>query len=187
MTKKIIYDLKFQVEEKFVLPVAKKININPNFITLGSILLMGVAAFYVLQKNLVLSALFVFFSSYFDMLDGTVARLKKGTKFGAFIDRMSDRINDSIIIFSIIAAGYVEVLFGIVALISVLLASYVSSVYETFTKSKVGETLSLRGIRLLIIIFGFLFSAPYTVISLMLVIGFYSLIERLHKAWVDLK
>jgi archaetidylinositol phosphate synthase len=189
MDKKINSKFKLRIDEICVLPLAKRINVNPNYITFISILLMLIASFFMIQKNLILSALFVFLSGYFDMLDGVVAKLrtKKSTKFGAFVDRVADRICDSLIISSIIVAGYVEVFFGIFTLVIILTASYTSSVFESLTKSNVGEALSLRGLRLLIITIGFLFSMPYFAMVSLLVVGIYSFTERFYRAWIDLK
>jgi len=66
-----------------------------------------------------------FFSGFFDVFDGAVARYQKQvTKFGGFLDSLLDRYSDAIIIFACFFAGYCELYVGVTALVGSLLVSY---------------------------------------------------------------
>ncbi|HIH90918.1 CDP-alcohol phosphatidyltransferase family protein [Ignicoccus hospitalis] len=80
--------------------------LSPNVITLLSIPFAATFT-YLVWKGMVLEALpFLLLSTLFDALDGAVARLTgKTSKAGAFLDSAVDRLNDTIIFYSLPALG----------------------------------------------------------------------------------
>ncbi|MCD6477585.1 MAG: CDP-alcohol phosphatidyltransferase family protein [Candidatus Aenigmarchaeota archaeon] len=170
--------------ESFLVPVAKRLNVNPNIITLLAIIFMFLCGYEIFLSNIVLGALFLFISGFLDLLDGTVAKFHKTTsKFGMFFDRVGDRISDFVLIFSTFLGGYVSAVIAFTTIFFVYMASYESSVIESGTKSKVGEKLSMRAVRLSVMFFGLLFSQVYYAVLIVLLIGIYSFFERFYHAW----
>lgn len=87
------------------------------------------ATLYVLAANvrefIILAAVVLLVSGFFDAIDGAVARASgKVTAFGAFTDSMFDRIGDAAIIIAMTLAGFLNVLLGMLLLLSSYLVSY---------------------------------------------------------------
>jgi len=69
-----------------------KLRISPNALTLTGFLLNAVTAWVLASGHLITGGILVLFSSWFDMLDGALARLTRNqTRFGAFLDSTMDR------------------------------------------------------------------------------------------------
>ena len=172
--------------ENILLPIAKRINVNPNLLTVLSILLTLGSAYYILNSKLVVAAALFLVGALLDALDGMVAREHhRTTKFGAFFDQFADRLNDGAIVIAIILAGYISVLIGILALFSVLLASYMSAVMDSLTGKRIGEAISFRPLRSIAIFLGLALGYLEAAVWVLLFIGIWSIIYRLFKArWV---
>ncbi len=118
-------------------PVARKfINVNPNTVSwIGLIiaLLCGVV-FYMSgdpdrEWMLVLGAVLVIVSGYFDALDGKIAKLAgKCSIKGDYLDHVFDRYADVFMIGGIAFCGYwCDPYLGMLALVGVLLTSYMGT------------------------------------------------------------
>lgn len=83
--------------------------LSPNMVTTFSLFVCIIACVYILNggtKNLITAAFLIQLSFIFDCLDGQIARYRnKGSNFGAWYDRVTDRVKDFLIYFSI-ALGY---------------------------------------------------------------------------------
>ena len=76
-------------------PLIKKIQLNPNTLTITGFVITAIAAF-VIPHNLKLGGLLILAGGLFDALDGIVARVQnKTTRFGAFLDSVLDRYSDA--------------------------------------------------------------------------------------------
>lgn len=172
--------------ENILLPVAKKINVNPNLLTILSIILTLGSAYYILNSKLVVAAALFLVGAILDALDGMVAREhNRATKFGVFFDQFADRINDGAMVIAIVLAGYISVLIGILALFSVLLASYMSAVMDSLTGKRIGEAISFRPLRSIAIFLGLALGYLEAAVWVLLFIGIWSIIYRLFKAkWI---
>ncbi len=89
--------------------IARRIPFHPNTITAAGFLLT-LCASAVLVSDLTLGGLLVLGASFFDVLDGVVARTNlKQSAFGAFLDSVLDRYCDAFIILAVglnlLAAG----------------------------------------------------------------------------------
>ena len=85
--------------KKFVDPLAKRININPNYLTVLGLLIALISAYMFAIGNLLWGGLFIALSGFLDIIDGAVARNNNtATKFGGFLDSTTDRFSDAIII-----------------------------------------------------------------------------------------
>ena len=117
-------------------PVARKlINVNPNTISwVGLILalLSGVVLYLSAGSGyeylLLVGALVVIVSGYFDALDGKVAKLagKAGRK-GDYLDHVFDRYADVFMIGGVAFSAWCDPYLGMFALVGVLLTSYMGT------------------------------------------------------------
>jgi phosphatidylglycerophosphate synthase len=77
---------------------AKKININPNVITLTGFFVTTIAAI-IIPYHMKLGGILILAGGLFDMFDGIVARTNnRTTDFGAFLDSVLDRYSDSFLL-----------------------------------------------------------------------------------------
>jgi len=169
--------------ENILLPIAKRLDINPNILTILSVVFTLAASYYILLSDLVLAALLFLIGAVLDALDGLVARTHHGeSKFGAFLDQTADRANDSMVIMAIIVAGYVDLTIGLSALFFILLASYMSAVIDSLTAKRIGEAISFRPIRSAAVFLGLLTGQIVALIWVLLFIGIWTTVYRLFKA-----
>ncbi|MBR6204760.1 MAG: CDP-alcohol phosphatidyltransferase family protein [Candidatus Methanomethylophilaceae archaeon] len=117
-------------------PVAKRlINVNPNMISwVGLIiaLLCGVIFYFSAYEGkgylLLVGAAAVIVSGYFDALDGKVAKLAgKASRKGDYLDHVFDRYADVFMIGGVAFSAWCNPYLGMLALIGVLLTSYMGT------------------------------------------------------------
>ncbi len=118
-------------------PVARKlINVNPNTISwIGLILALLCGVVFYLSGDadrewmLVLGAIMVIVSGYFDALDGKVAKLSgKADPRGDYLDHVFDRYADVFMIGGIVFCAYwCNPYLGMLAIIGTLLTSYMGT------------------------------------------------------------
>jgi archaetidylinositol phosphate synthase len=123
-------------------PVARKfINVNPNTISwIGLILalvcglLFYFSGWYITKGEdlylwvLLLGGVMVLVSGYFDALDGKVAKLSgKASKKGDYLDHVFDRYADVFMIGGVAFSAWCDPYLGMLALIGVLLTSYMGT------------------------------------------------------------
>lgn len=90
----------------FVDPIARRLSFHPHMATFLSLTLGLTAAFFIAAGMALLGALFFLLSGYFDVLDGTMARLsKRSSSFGAVLDLVSDRAVEFAILFALYAVN----------------------------------------------------------------------------------
>ena len=115
-------------------PVAKKlINVNPNTISwLGLItaFISGVLMYFSHDNHwlLLVGAAVVILSGYFDALDGKIAKLSgKASKKGDYLDHVFDRYADLFMIGGVAISAWCNIYLGLLALVGVLLTSYMGT------------------------------------------------------------
>ena len=115
-------------------PVAKKlINVNPNTISwLGLITAFGSGVLMYLSPDnhwfLLIGAAVVILSGYFDALDGKIAKLSgKASKKGDYLDHVFDRYADLFMIGGVAISAWCNIYIGLLALVGVLLTSYMGT------------------------------------------------------------
>ncbi len=126
---------KHRKEADFTLaPVAKRlINVNPNTISWLGLIMAAVSGvlFYFSWENHILlafAAIAVLVSGYFDALDGKIAKLAgKCTVKGDYLDHVFDRYADMFMIAAIALSGWCDTTIGLLAIIGVLLTSYMGT------------------------------------------------------------
>ena len=115
-------------------PVAKKlINVNPNtlsWIGLLLALLSGVVLYMSTENDILLlvGAVIVIGSGDFDAIDGKVAKLSgQASKKGDYLDHVFDRYADVFMIGGVAFSAWCNPYLGMLALIGVLLTSYMGT------------------------------------------------------------
>lgn len=116
-------------------PAAKAlINVNPNMLSLIALViavLSGFAlyfSFWSWETLLPIASVLVIVSGFFDAVDGRVARLSgKMSRRGDFLDHVLDRYADVVMIGAVAVSMWCNPYIGILALLGVLLTSYMGT------------------------------------------------------------
>lgn len=127
-------DSQRQRADRFLMPMAKRmVWLSPNTITYLALLLSVAAALaiffsFTYSWLLLVAALLVALSGLFDALDGKVAKLtNKASKRGDFLDHVADRYADIFMIGAVAVSAWCNIYLGILALIGVLMTSYMGT------------------------------------------------------------
>lgn len=169
--------------DKPLAPVAKRIPLNPNVLTVVGFAITTVAALCI-PFNLRTGGALILLGGLFDMLDGIVARTNgKDTKFGALLDSTLDRYSDSFL-FLAIAWYFFEkndlagVLLTIGSLVGALLVSYVRARAEGLgVECQVG--LIERPERVVLLALGCLTGWLLPVIAVVFILGHVTVLQRI--------
>ena len=115
-------------------PVARRfINVDPNLISWVGLILAFISGLlmylsYSAYVLLLLGAAVVLISGYFDALDGKVAKLAgKASKKGDYLDHVFDRYGDMFMIGGVAFSAWCNPYVGMLALVGVLLTSYMGT------------------------------------------------------------
>lgn len=174
--------------EKILLPIATKIKLSPNIISLLAFVAMSYSATLIITHHLAWACFWILISGLLDLLDGAVARAQSNaTALGAFLDRVIDRASDFVLLASIMIGAHVTTLLGLYVLFVVMLSSFISAYLEKATASDIGQQISLRGVRLVIVAIGCL--SDYVGLSMILLayISTFSVFTRLRIAFKTLQ
>jgi phosphatidylglycerophosphate synthase len=118
--------------------IFSKVPLSPNAWTgLGLVLAVITAYFLANSEFLIATAVFAF-AALFDMVDGSVARIKKKvSKFGGYFDSVADRTVEFLIILGFFLVGYPDFLIPTGVWIFLLLfGSFMSTYVRTVTFEK---------------------------------------------------
>jgi len=147
-----------------------KTGIPPNFLTLISLFLGSLSAYFFFHHKPLMGAFLLALSGLFDLMDGVVARLTgKTTKFGAVFDWIADKWVDGFVL-GAVGFAYASPFVAITAVVVSMLHSFIKPVayaeigYSRRVKGKIIDP--LEGV-------GF-FGRPETHITLVA----FSLLER---------
>lgn len=138
--------------------IGGKIGVKPDILTWLSLLFAGAAgvAFYFsysYHSLLLLSSLLVGISGLLDALDGKVARLRNTASLrGDFLDHVLDRYSDIFIVGGIVVSGWCDTRIGLVALVGVLLTSYLGTQAQAVGLKRKYEGFLTRADRLTLLI-----------------------------------
>ena len=149
------------IASRFIEPVAISISntgVSPNVISVASLIFAaaaGVCFYYSLENPILVlvAALFVVLNSFMDALDGSMARYLRieGPK-GDFLDHVIDRYADVFIICGIFFGGYVRWEIGVIAIVGVLLTSYLGTQAQALGVGRYYGGIMGRADRLVLII-----------------------------------
>ncbi|PUA34316.1 MAG: hypothetical protein B9J98_00260 [Candidatus Terraquivivens tikiterensis] len=105
-----------------------------------------------IRELVILAAVALLVSGFFDAIDGAVARASgKVTAFGAFTDSVLDRIEDGAVIVAMTLAGFMDLLLGMLLLLSSYLVSYARARAEGLGVEMKGIGLFERAERILVL------------------------------------
>lgn len=174
---------------KILNPLAKRMNINPNIITIISPFIALISALLYWKGFLLLGGIVILLSGLFDVIDGAIARYHdKSSDFGAFLDSTMDRFSDAIIIVGIVAGGYCDWFIGILLVHSAITVSYVRSRAESKgVECNVG--IAERATRLIIIvigsIIGYIFGPIYFtyVLIILVILSYFTVFQRIYHVY----
>jgi archaetidylinositol phosphate synthase len=158
--------------DRFLIPVAKAFyGLSPNTLSAASVLfaLLAGIAFVFSDATIIedrfnpdhyiyimflIASVCIFLNGFLDAVDGKVARLtKKTSKRGDFLDHALDRYADVLILGGIMLSPYCDPVIGAVAIIAVLLTSYMGTQAQALGCGRNYSGLLGRADRLVILIF----------------------------------
>lgn len=200
----------------FILDPAARafIKVNPNTISLISLILAGVAGalVYLAYDNLTglllpLAAVTILVSGFLDALDGKIARLTgKSGRRGDFVDHVIDRYADVLMIGAVAVSSWCNPYLGMLAIIGVLLTSYMGTQAQAVGAGRHYAGLLGRADRLVLMVaacviqwvlflFGIvwidLYFVSITIFEIMMlwfaVVGNLTAIQRAYSTWKFLK
>jgi archaetidylinositol phosphate synthase len=97
-------------------------------------------------------ALLIFFAGLFDVLDGAVARAThRESARGDLLDHVTDRYADIVIVLGIAVSGYANPLLALLALVSLLLTSYMGTQAQAVGQGRLAGGLLTRADRLVVL------------------------------------
>ncbi len=153
--------------ERIAISLARR-GFTPNILSLLALLTAALSGvFFAASRSsakfnltLLIAGIFVALNAFFDMFDGILARATHNTtRKGDFLEHVFDRYSDVFIIIGIIMGGHVRWDIGAVAMIGVLLSSYVGVQAQAVGLHRVYGGVLGRADRLLIIIGATIFNA----------------------------
>ena len=179
---------------KFLEPLAKRLNINPNIVTIISPFLALISAIFFAYGNLLCGALFILLSGFLDVVDGAVARYhNRASPFGAFLDSTMDRFADAIIYIGIIFGGYCDWFVGVLAIHSAITVSYVRARAES-QGAECNVGIAERAVRLIILMLGAVLAVAFKsnviftyFIILLVILSYFTVGQRIFHVWKQLK
>jgi len=177
--------------------VLAKSRLKPNALTWCALAVSLAAAAVIALDHVLIGGVLVLLSGLFDILDGALARLtNQSTRYGALLDSTFDRISDSAILMGILwlylgTDNAIMIIVIFLALVASLLTSYVRARAEGIgVACPVG--LFTRTERVIILALGLLLSPVYELsifiaLLLMVVLGFFTVVQRLIYVWRQTK
>ncbi len=136
---------------RIVAPIAKA-KVNPSLITLLGFAFSIIAGLMYASSNLIFALLSLALSSVLDAADGAVARLSnRVSAFGGFLDSLTDRYSDAVILAGIAVYLQGHYLLVIAVLVGSLLVSYTRARSEMEIEGKCDVGYGERAERLIII------------------------------------
>jgi len=106
----------------------EKRDVNPDVLSYFSLIFAVLAFLSYLKSALLVASICVGLNGFLDLADGNLARRRRvQSPRGDFIDHVIDRYSDLLILTGIIAGGFVNEMWGILAIIGTLMTSYIGT------------------------------------------------------------
>ncbi len=130
----------------------------------------------------VTGAILILGNGFLDMLDGSIARAR-GTAgpFGSFVDKIIDKYADLIFLLGMMLGGLAHPVAVIISMVGIPLATYINAAVESLTKGEVKfqEKLSLRFLRIIILVVGGLSRQTHLAVWLVAATVVYAVASRM--------
>ncbi len=163
-----------------------RLGIHPNYMTGAGLVFNVIGAYFIAQGDMTLGGIFILIGGPFDALDGTMARrLNQPTRFGAFVDSVTDRWSEMLILFGLAyfyvtgtdPNGWLYVLLVFLGTMGSVMVSYTKSRAESlgFT-ANVGVMTRLE--RYLIMAPCLLFNVPWLALWVLAIFANFTALQR---------
>ncbi|OGW40233.1 MAG: hypothetical protein A2Y97_06865 [Nitrospirae bacterium RBG_13_39_12] len=172
-------------------PVAKRIPLSPNVLTIIGFLITVLAAF-IIPYNIILGGIVILIGGLFDMFDGIVARIGgKTTKFGAFLDSVLDRYSDAFLFLAIAwylaeKGNHIGAYISLGTLVGAFLISYARARAEGLGKS-CHTGIMERPERIILLAFAAITGWVVPILWIMLVLTHITVAQRVYHVWRVMK
>ncbi len=139
------------------LSILTAIGVTPNLLTLVGLILSAASAWLYISWSSsrlmpLLAAVTLLLSGLLDSIDGVLARMTgKASLLGGFLDSLSDRYSDAMVLGAITASGLCGLSWGLAALVGSMMVSYVRSRAEASGVDMRAVGLAERAERILIL------------------------------------
>ena len=180
------------LEARIVNPIASRVApyVSANVVSVLSLLAAVGAGFAFWLSMPVTGALLILANGFLDMLDGCIARAR-GTAgpFGSFVDKIIDKYSDLIFLLGMLLGGLAHPVAAIMAMVGIPLATYINAAVESLTKGEVKfqERLSLRFLRIIILVVGGLSRQTHIAVWLVAATVVYAVASRMVYSLVFLR
>lgn len=143
------------------------LGVTPNLVTITGLIVSLLAAWFYAKgnedSNLLFAGILVLFSGFLDAIDGVIARVTgKVTVFGGFLDSVSDRYSDAMVLAGITVSGLCNIYAGVIAIIGSMMVSYARAKSESSGVPMASIGLAERAERMILLAV-FSFGALYNV------------------------
>ena len=172
------------LESMIVGPVASRLApyVSANVISVLSLLAALAAGVAFWLGMPVTGAILILANGLLDMLDGCVARAR-GTAgpFGSFVDKIIDKYADLLFLLGMLLGGLAHPAAVIVSMVGIPLATYINAAVESLTKGEVKfqEKLSLRFLRIILLVVGGLSRQTHLAVWLVAATVVYAVASRM--------
>ena len=131
---------------------------TPNALTVMGVIASAAAAWSYLNWRmdriyLVVAATLILLSGLIDALDGALARkLGKVSASGGFLDSVSDRYSDAVVLSAIVVSGLCDPAWGLAAIVGSLMVSYARARAEAAGVAMIAVGLAERAERMILLV-----------------------------------
>ncbi|MBP7050589.1 MAG: CDP-alcohol phosphatidyltransferase family protein [Phycisphaerae bacterium] len=181
-----------RLEHKLVTPIAVRLApyVSANVVSVLSLLAAAGAGAAFWLGMPVLGAVLILVNGFLDMLDGCVARAR-GTvgPFGSFVDKIIDKYADLIFLLGMLLGGLAHPVPAVTAMVGIPLATYINAAVESLTQGEVKfqERLSLRFVRIILLVAGGLSRQTRIAVWLVAATVVYAVVTRMIQSLVFLR
>jgi phosphatidylglycerophosphate synthase len=172
------------LEARIVGPIAARLApyVSANFVSVLSLLAAAGAGVAFWLGLPVTGAVLILANGFLDMLDGCIARAR-GTAgpFGSFVDKIIDKYADLLFLLGMMLGGLAHPVAAIVSMVGIPLATYINAAVESLTKGEVKfqEKLSLRFLRIILLVVGGLSRRTHLAVWLVAATVVYAVVSRM--------
>jgi len=168
-----------------LLGILSKTGVKPNTLTVTSLVLTIVAAYFITDGHFLLGGAFILGAGLFDLLDGALARFTmQTTSFGAILDSVFDRISEAVIFCGLLiwyipqGASLSKIVLIFVVMIASFLVSYIRARAEGLSlQCQVG--LFTRAERVIVLAIGLLVNQVFIALCVVGVFAIVTVVQRL--------
>jgi archaetidylinositol phosphate synthase len=139
---------------RWLTPLARRMPLSPNGITIVALALNLIAAAMFLRRDFLLPLPIIAAAGFADALDGVVARLQqKESRFGDFLDHVCDRISDTALAACWMIGNSVREPIVVIVVVTIMMNGYIGTQMEASFGKRNYDSLGRGEFVLAIIVF----------------------------------